>query len=471
MNVGRYHLDRLLGEGGMGSVHAGTHSVTGRKVAIKLLRPEVAAVPGVHQRFLTEARAACAVDHPHVVDVLDVDVTADGQLYMVLELLDGEALDTRLQRGPLSPKELWQLAEPLLDALQRAHERGVVHRDIKPANVFLAQDRTGRKVPKLLDFGIAKLLEGDDPSVTASGHLLGTPLYLPPEHVRGAKEATPAGDVYSFAALCYEALSGVPPHPAKTLPELLLSIVSKTPPPLVERGVSPALSETIAAGLARDPADRPPSAAAFAERLRVAVESAEDAPALETPDALALTGAAANHVLPKTTPGAPLPVLPPPRRNLAWLALPAALLIALVGYVSTRSDEVPTSEPTRLTPSPVHASPRASAEAGVATTEDLHEDPNEGGDSNESGDSDEASNEPAEATTTTVRRNTTNHPATRETASSHTNAPTSEPVDDPAMNAPTHEPATTMTETPPAPAPEPVVVEGIRSGGLRADEF
>ena len=193
MQIGRYETGRVLGQGGMGTVHEATHSLTGKRVALKLLRPEVVAVPGVLQRFLNEARAACAVEHPNVVQVFDVDAE-HGQAYMVIEFLEGEDFEAYLEReGPIDAATLLEIAAPLLDALQKAHEQGVVHRDIKAENVFLAQS-SGQVVPKLLDFGIAKLLDGEQ-SQTATGHMIGTPSYFAPEYAEGMKSTHPRGDV------------------------------------------------------------------------------------------------------------------------------------------------------------------------------------------------------------------------------------------------------------------------------------
>ena len=240
--LGKYILGERIGEGGMGMVRRATHSVTGKKVAIKTLLPSLAKQPHVVQRFIAEARAACVIDHPNVVQVFDVGVIEDPEgerpdvPYMVLELLDGESLDDWLEReGSMDAETFWELAEPILDALHVAHACGVIHRDLKPENIFLARDARGVKVPKLLDFGIAKIL--DTPSVdglTKTGTVLGTPNYMSPEQARGEADLDARMDVYGFGVIAYHALSGRLPFEAPNIPALLYQVAEQPPPPLPE---------------------------------------------------------------------------------------------------------------------------------------------------------------------------------------------------------------------------------------------
>ena len=447
MDIGPYRLVRELGSGGMGSVHEAVHTITHRRVALKLLHPQVATVPGVRERFVMEARAACTVDHPNVVEVLDAGVAATGQLYIALELLEGEALDARLERGPLTPDELWLLAEPLLDALQRAHERGIVHRDLKPANVFLARDRSGRLVPKLVDFGIAKLLGADDLALTATGNLLGTPLYLPPEHVAGARGATPLGDVYSFAALCYEALCGRPPFEAATLPQLLLAIASSPVPPLDEHGVPSPVARVVERGLAREPERRWRSAAELAAALREATSASGAV-------ALARTFASEPPSTSKATEPSPTTNV---RRWSPGVAATVLLVVAMVaaGWWLSRGEES-TADSTRAAARV--SSPPIDSAARNATP--LEEDVPTGGA--------EISMQPAEsevresAPRSPRRAPRGDRPAST-SASTHP-APVASSVEPPL--APSVEQPLQTTPTPSA-----LRVEGARTGGLSADEF
>lgn len=206
---GKYRVEHELGRGGMGVVYAGKHEGLGRSVAIKVLVPEYAHDANAMRRFLVEARAAAQLDHPNVVDVLDVDIDEhSGSPYMVLELLKGESLASRLERGVLDWNECWTIMEPVLDALQAAHEAKIVHRDLKPDNIFLSRDGRGRLVPKVLDFGIAKLLQKRNEHSTQSGALLGTPFYMAPEQAIASKAIGPWTDVWSLAVVIYECLTG-----------------------------------------------------------------------------------------------------------------------------------------------------------------------------------------------------------------------------------------------------------------------
>jgi len=447
MEIGPYRLVRELGSGGMGSVHEAVHTITHRRVALKLLHAHVATVPGVRERFVMEARAACTVDHPNVVEVLDAGVAVTGQLYIALELLEGEALDTRLQRGPLTPDELWLLAEPLLDALQRAHERGIVHRDLKPANVFLARDRAGRLVPKLVDFGIAKLLGADDLALTATGNLLGTPLYLPPEHVAGARGATPLGDVYSFAALCYEALCGRPPFEAVTLPQLLLAIASSPVPPLDEHGVPPPVARVVERGLAREPERRWASAAELAAALRDAT-SASGAVALAQTFASGPSGPSKGLEPSATTNG---------RRWSVGVVASVLLFVATMGVAGWWLSRGPerTVEPTRAadrasstplgTPAAPTATPSEDVPTGIAEIATPPPLPRE-------------APEPAPRSAQVVRGPRSGRPTS---TSMHTSSSSTEPSGAPSGAAP----------APTTPTPDALRVEGARTGGLSADEF
>ncbi len=441
----------------MGSVHEAVHSITHRRVALKLLHPHVATVPGVRERFVMEARAACTVDHPNVVEVLDAGVAATGQLYIALEFLEGEALDTRLERGPLTPEELWLLAEPLLAALQRAHERGIVHRDLKPANVFLARDRSGRLVPKLVDFGIAKLLGADDLSLTATGNLLGTPLYLPPEHVAGARGATPLGDVYSFAALCYEALCGRPPFEAATLPQLLLAVVSSPVPPLDEYGVPPAVARVVERGLAREPERRWPSAAELAAALR-------EATSVRGAVALAQTFASEP---PRASKGVEPSLTTNGRRSSAGVAAVVLLLVTAVGAmgwwlargVETKADPTraaaPVSSPP-LEPARNVAPSEEEMPAGIAEITTQPPEPREPAPRSLPVASAPRSDRPA-----SMAASTQSVPAMQAVPV----APTAPSVEPPIASSVEHPPPTTT------PTPSALRVEGARTGGLSADEF
>jgi serine/threonine-protein kinase len=174
----KYLLRAILGRGGMGVVYEAEHTWTGRSVAVKLLLPELARDEAVARRFLQEARAAARFSHPSIVDVLDMGTTDESTVYMVLELLQGEPLSRRLKRlGQLSVDECLELLLPILDALAEAHAAGVTHRDLKPDNIFVSLGPHGAVLPKLLDFGVARLTDewGGSDMATRTGQPIGTP--------------------------------------------------------------------------------------------------------------------------------------------------------------------------------------------------------------------------------------------------------------------------------------------------------
>src|SRR5688500_5909095 len=202
--AGRYALGRLLGAGGAGRVYAARDERLHRDVAIKLV-PTSSAEPIARQRFVREARTAAAFTHPNAVALYDAG-EADGSLYLVMELVDGESLADKLAaRGPLGPAESERIMIGVLSALAAAHGAGIVHRDVKPGNVLLAADGA----VKLADFGIAKRLDDAAGDVTVVGDIIGTPKYLAPELLSGAP-ATPSSDVYAAGVVLFEMLAGRP---------------------------------------------------------------------------------------------------------------------------------------------------------------------------------------------------------------------------------------------------------------------
>ncbi len=278
---GKYRLDRIIGEGGMGVVYEAMHVRLERPVAVKFLHPQYSQGGETVQRFVREARATSRLQHPNVVQVFDVDVAPeDGSVYMVLELLQGESLAACLERRRvLDPAEVLALLGPVCDALQCAHDAGIVHRDMKPDNVFLSRGPGGRIVPKVLDFGIAKLADASAGRATSTGAIMGTPLYMAPEQAIGMKEIGPWTDVWSTAVMTYECLAGAPPFDvASDAPPtaVLIAVVHAPIVPLTHRRpeIPAPLWEALAKGLERDAAARPRTPAAFYEELRRGAEQA-----------------------------------------------------------------------------------------------------------------------------------------------------------------------------------------------------
>jgi tetratricopeptide (TPR) repeat protein len=253
--VGPYLLLREVGRGGMGTVYEAEDERLGRRVAVKLLPPEVSRDRQAKKRFLREARAASAVDHPNLCTVHDVG-ESDGRLYIVLSFYEGETLRERLRRGPLPIAQAREVAVQVAQGLARAHESGIVHRDIKPANVML----TRRGEVKILDFGIARL-QGDGASLTHTGASWGTPAYMSPEQARG-EPVDGRTDVWALGVLLYEMIAGRRPFGGDSVEALISSVLTREPEPLdrVRPEVPPELARIAARALAKDPSRRPASA-------------------------------------------------------------------------------------------------------------------------------------------------------------------------------------------------------------------
>ena len=259
----RYRLVRMIGSGGMGTVWEAEDETLGRPVAVKVLSESLAAGERAVRRFEREARAAARLSGPHIAAVYDFGRSED-RPYIVMELIPGETLADRLAReGPLPPQEAARIATQVAEALEEAHGAGIVHRDVKPGNVML----TPAGDVKVMDFGIAAAAWAE--RVTTSGLVLGTPSYLAPEQATSEK-TTPASDVYALGAMLYEMVAGRPPFVAESPVAVALAHVREKPRPLdqVAEGVPPNLAAASMAALAKDPAERPHSAAAFAAMLR-----------------------------------------------------------------------------------------------------------------------------------------------------------------------------------------------------------
>lgn len=204
--AGRYQIMNLLGVGGMGEVWEARHLLLDRVVALKLMRPQSASVA---DRLVIEARALARVRHPSVVEVYDCGILENGTPYIAMERLVGETLASAVQRGPLPVAAAVRLFIPILDGLAAAHRVGVIHRDFKPGNIFLVDNGSAGTRPKLLDFGIARIEDGDA-RATAIGSIMGTPAYMSPEQFRGERCAAPS-DLWSATASLYEVITGQPP--------------------------------------------------------------------------------------------------------------------------------------------------------------------------------------------------------------------------------------------------------------------
>ncbi len=291
----RYALGPALGAGGMGVVYEAEDRALSRPVAVKLLSPRYEMDANAVARLEREALAAARLAHPNIVRVLDL-VRDGAGLFLVMEQLAGEALDARIDRdGPLSVKAAVAVHLQLLDALAAAHEAGILHRDVKPGNVFLTPLADGALLVKLLDFGLAYLVEeASQKKLTATGMALGTPAYMAPERIEG-QVADERADLYSVGVCLYECLCGELPFRAESAVALYARLMTEEPRPIrAHRSeVSAALSSVVARALARDPSERFQTARAMADALRRAssAERGDEGEALATRETLPATSA------------------------------------------------------------------------------------------------------------------------------------------------------------------------------------
>jgi serine/threonine protein kinase len=256
---GKYRLEYLLGEGGMGSVWRAFNLQLEIPVAIKFLRTGLGEDASLGERLRCEARAAAKLVHPNIVRVFDIGESDWGEPFIVMELLSGERMGALLARRRLSAEEAVRLLLPIAEALALAHSRCLVHRDLKPDNVLLGRDKEVIQ-PKLVDFGIATL---SDPAARSgpkaqAGTLTGSPEYMSPEQARGSADIDHRSDIWSFCVVLYEAIAGHLPFDRPTCRELLGAIIQDEPPSLEAIGAAPAqLSELVQRGLSKDRGDRP----------------------------------------------------------------------------------------------------------------------------------------------------------------------------------------------------------------------
>src|SRR5687768_7320813 len=260
----RYRIERELGQGGMATVYAAYDVRHRRKVAIKVLKPELAAVLGA-ERFVQEITTTAALQHPHILPLFDSG-TADGFLYYVMPFIDGETLRGKLDRETqLGIAEAVRIGTDVADALHYAHRHGVIHRDIKPENILMHDGR-----PTVADFGIALAVSAAAGGrMTETGLSLGTPHYMSPEQATAEKEITARSDIYSLGAVLYEMLTGSPPHTGASAQQIIMKIVTEEPAP-VSRGrksVPANVAAAVGKALEKLPADRFETAQAFGAAL------------------------------------------------------------------------------------------------------------------------------------------------------------------------------------------------------------
>jgi tRNA A-37 threonylcarbamoyl transferase component Bud32 len=258
--VGEFHIIRKLPKGAMGAVYEAVHPVIGKQAAVKVIARRLSSDATSVARFVQEARSVNQIGHVNIVDIFAFGELGDGRPYYVMEWLQGESLYDRLARGALDLQEALEILDPIADALEAAHEKGVVHRDLKPDNVFLVEVRHNRRVVKLFDFGIAKLRgsHASAPEPTQTGMIMGTPGYISPEQARG-KSVDHRTDIYALGCMAFQMVTGRLPFPAESAMDMIALHLTQAPPrPSEQRPeLSPALDQLIYKMMAKNVDDRP----------------------------------------------------------------------------------------------------------------------------------------------------------------------------------------------------------------------
>jgi serine/threonine-protein kinase len=231
--IGNYQITAKLGEGGMGVVYLAEHPIIGRKVAMKAIHPELSRNAEVVSRFVTEAKAVNQIGNEHIVDIHDFGTTGDGEFYFIMEFLQGEALVDRLKRtSPLEVSRALAIAIQVTDALGASHQHGIIHRDLKPENIFLITKGHSADFVKVLDFGLAKLTQGDDKvsHKTRTGSVMGTPYYMSPEQCEGKANIDHRSDIYSLGVILFEMLTGKIPFGGEGYGEIIVKHITAPVP-------------------------------------------------------------------------------------------------------------------------------------------------------------------------------------------------------------------------------------------------
>jgi serine/threonine-protein kinase len=283
---GKYRLKRLLGTGSMGAVYEAEHIAIGKRLAIKLMNDAYVEQADIAERFRREARAASAVESDYIVQIFDFGQEPGLGLYMAIELLEGEDLETRIAReGPMDPGVVMTIGYQVARGLAKAHAAGVIHRDLKPANIFLTTRDDGSLLAKILDFGISKVTV--DREITAVGLTVGTPQYMSPEQAGALRDIDGRTDIWSLAAVLYEALTGKPAIPDKDTPyEIMMTIVKGGIAPLHEIApwVPQPIADVVHGGLVRERERRIPDAATYASYLAAACPNVSGSGRMSLPE-------------------------------------------------------------------------------------------------------------------------------------------------------------------------------------------
>ncbi len=280
--LGRYETIRLLGEGGMGRVYLARQQDLGRQVVVKVMHDHIAAEPKFCERFQRETLLMARFQHPFAVTLYDASLNDPQGPCIIMEYVRGITLDTLLQRNTrLTPARVGRLLGQLCEVLQAAHAEGIIHRDLKPANLMVVDPDTPYEHIKVMDFGLAKLLEpshGHPGNITGAEFAIGTPGYMCPEQAKG-EEMDHRGDLYSVGVILYELLTGRLPFAGTSTMDVLIAHATEAPPAFLKVGaadwVPPAIEAVVQACLAKSPAQRPANARELAERFETALAHEE----------------------------------------------------------------------------------------------------------------------------------------------------------------------------------------------------
>jgi eukaryotic-like serine/threonine-protein kinase len=385
--VGKYRVERVLGMGGMGIVFAAQHIALGELVAIKLLLPEAAQSSEAVDRFLREARAAARLRSEHITRIMDVGTLEDGSPYIVMEYLEGTDLSALLEVRPggLPLGEAVTYVLQACEALAEAHSLGIIHRDLKPSNLFLAKRADRGTIVKVLDFGISKIMRGEDMNVTRTSTVFGSPLYMSPEQMRASRDVDVPSDIWALGIILFELLAGQMPFEAESLPQLCAKILDEPPKPLrqLRPDLSAGIETVVLKCLQKKSADRYPHIAALAEALapfgghRAYLSVERISMVLSTGDVPSADPSGSS--LPAASSDAEVIVDIPTRRSMRWLAAGGAVGIVVVGAAlafQARSPNAPlqpgqvlASTGTVVSPAPSATAATVSATLPVATIE------------------------------------------------------------------------------------------------------
>jgi serine/threonine-protein kinase len=331
----RYLILALLGEGGMGRVYLAEHVKMNRQCAVKVMNPSLIHDDDSHQRFAREASSAASILHPNVAAVFDYG-EADKIVYLVMEYVDGESISAIVAReGALDPRRAIDIARQVADGLHAAHELGIVHRDLKPDNIIVTRNKSGKEIPKVVDFGIAKAVtDSREDGLTQSGLVIGTPEYMSPEQLLGDPVDARA-DIYSLGCILYQMLTGRPAFAAESREQLIRRRLHESPPHVRDAlpDLPRRLDTTIVHMLARSPKDRMPTAAEARDALDPAlVLGGWDPGNITVPSPLATMGPYRND--PSLQPTVPMPKAQArPRRVAFATGIGAVLLIGAVSLI------------------------------------------------------------------------------------------------------------------------------------------